>query len=320
MIKISALKKSFNDDVILRNINLDIKKGDIYGLVGASGAGKSTLLRCINGLIEYDSGEITVDGINLNDLRDQEILDFRKDIGMVFQQFSLLDRLTVLENVALPMKCCKYTREEREKKSLELLDLVGILDKKDNRPNELSGGQKQRVAIARALSLDPKILLFDEATSALDPNTAKSILNLVRKINEEFGITVIVVAHQMEVVREVCNKMALLKNGELITDGDVTDIFMNEPSELRELLGRDENEILPTEGVNLKLIIKDADDMYIFSDITRDTSVRCKVVWGGMDKYRDKVNGSFVINISSAEEKIVKEYLKTRNIQFKTAI
>jgi D-methionine transport system ATP-binding protein len=233
MIKIAALKKSYDKDVILENINLNIKKGDIYGLVGASGAGKSTLLRCINGLVGYDSGSLVVDGVDLKKLNNEELMEFRKNIGMVFQQFSLLERLTVYENVDLPMKCCKYSKEDRQKKVNELLDLVGLLDKKDSRPGELSGGQKQRVAIARALTLDPKILLFDEATSALDPNTANSILHLVRKINEEFGLTVIVVAHQMEVVRKVCNKMALLKDGELIADGEVTDIFMNEPEELR---------------------------------------------------------------------------------------
>jgi len=320
MIKIAALKKSYDKDVILENINLNIKKGDIYGLVGASGAGKSTLLRCINGLVDYDSGSLVVDGVDLKKLNNEELMEFRKNIGMVFQQFSLLERLTVYENVDLPMKCCKYSKEDRQKKVNELLDLVGLLDKKDSRPGELSGGQKQRVAIARALTLDPNILLFDEATSALDPNTANSILHLVRKINEEFGLTVIVVAHQMEVVRKVCNKMALLKDGELIADGEVTNIFMNEPKELRELLGKDSDEVLPSDGVNIKIVIRNPEDKYIISDISRDTNIRCKIVWGGMDKYRDEVNGSFIINLALEDMTILKKYLEDKGIQFDEAI
>ncbi|WP_024621932.1 methionine ABC transporter ATP-binding protein [Metaclostridioides mangenotii] len=320
MIKIAALKKSYDKDVILENINLNIEKGDIYGLVGASGAGKSTLLRCINGLVDYDSGSLVVNGVDLKKLNNEELMEFRKNIGMVFQQFSLLERLTVYENVDLPMKCCKYSKEDRKKKVNELLDLVGLFDKKDSRPGELSGGQKQRVAIARALTLDPKILLFDEATSALDPNTANSILQLVRKINEEFGLTVIVVAHQMEVVRKVCNKMALLKGGELIANGEVTDIFMNEPEELRELLGKDTDEVLPSDGANIKIVIKNPEDKYIISDITRDTNIRCKIVWGGMDKYRDEVNGSFIINLALKDMNKLKKYLEDKGIQFDEAI
>lgn len=320
MIKIAALKKSYDKDVILENINLNIEKGDIYGLVGASGAGKSTLLRCINGLVDYDSGSLVVNGVDLKKLNNEELMEFRKNIGMVFQQFSLLERLTVYENVDLPMKCCKYSKEDRKKKVNELLDLVGLFDKKDSRPGELSGGQKQRVAIARALTLNPKILLFDEATSALDPNTANSILQLVRKINEEFGLTVIVVAHQMEVVRKVCNKMALLKGGELIANGEVTDIFMNEPEELRELLGKDTDEVLPSDGANIKIVIKNPEDKYIISDITRDTNIRCKIVWGGMDKYRDEVNGSFIINLALEDMNKLKKYLEDKGIQFDEAI
>jgi len=320
MIKIAALKKSYDKDVILENINLNIEKGDIYGLVGASGAGKSTLLRCINGLVDYDSGSLVVNGVDLKKLNNEELMEFRKNIGMVFQQFSLLERLTVYENVDLPMKCCKYSKEDRKKKVNELLDLVGLFDKKDSRPGELSGGQKQRVAIARALTLDPKILLFDEATSALDPNTANSILQLVRKINEEFGLTVIVVAHQMEVVRKVCNKMALLKGGELIANGEVTDIFMNEPEELRELLGKDTDEVLPSDGANIKIVIKNPEDKYIITDITRDTNIRCKIVWGGMDKYRDEVNGSFIINLALKDMNKLKKFLEDKGIQFDEAI
>lgn len=320
MIKIAALKKSYDKDVILENINLNIEKGDIYGLVGASGAGKSTLLRCINGLVDYDSGSLVVNGVDLKKLNNEELMEFRKNIGMVFQQFSLLERLTVYENVDLPMKCCKYSKEDRKKKVNELLDLVGLFDKKDSRPGELSGGQKQRVAIARALTLNPKILLFDEATSALDPNTANSILQLVRKINEEFGLTVIVVAHQMEVVRKVCNKMALLKGGELIANGEVTDIFMNEPEELRELLGKDTDEVLPSDGANIKIVIKNPEDKYIISDITRDTNIRCKIIWGGMDKYRDEVNGSFIINLALEDMNKLKKYLEDKGIQFDEAI
>ena len=184
MIEIQHLGKSWADGgEVLKDISLDIADGEMYALVGRSGAGKSTLLRCINGLTDYQSGSMVVDGHEIKDMPYKEIRELRRQIGMVFQQFSLLERETVYNNVALPMKCWGYKSEEIDKKVMSLLELVGLADRKDARPRGLSGGQKQRVAIARALTMDPKILLCDEATSALDPKTTSSILDLLMEIN-----------------------------------------------------------------------------------------------------------------------------------------
>ena len=208
MIEIKNLKKVWDGDTdpVLNDINLTIQDGEIYALVGRSGAGKSTLLRCINGLTSYQEGSVTVNGVEIKDLDDKEMREMRRHMGMIFQQFSLLERDTVYNNVALPMKCWGYSKEEIDKKVMELLDLVGLTEKKNAKPRNLSGGQKQRVAIARALTMEPNILLCDEATSALDPKTTNSILDLLMEINERIGITVIIVTHQMEVVRKACPK------------------------------------------------------------------------------------------------------------------
>ena len=192
MIEITNLQKTFEDSdlTVLKDISLKIEDGDIYGLVGRSGAGKSTLLRCINGLTGYQKGNLKVDGCEVKELSGIRLREFRKNIGMIFQQFSLLERKTVYENVALPMECWGWTRQKRDQKVKELLELVGLKEKMNVKPRTLSGGQKQRVAIARALTMDPKILLCDEATSALDPKTTNSILDLLLKINKELKITI----------------------------------------------------------------------------------------------------------------------------------
>ena len=211
MIKIKNLNKYYGDVQILKNVDMEISKGEIFGIIGHSGAGKSTLLRCINGLEDYRDGSLTVEGQEVKGLNEKEIRELRKDLGMIFQHFSLLERKTVFENVALPLECFKYPKEEIEKKVMNLLELVGLADKKDAKPRNLSGGQKQRVAIARALALEPKVLLCDEATSALDPNTTKSILALLQDINEKLNITIILVTHQMEVVKQICTKVAVME-------------------------------------------------------------------------------------------------------------
>ena len=206
MIEITNLEKNFGDLEVLKKINLKIMDGEIYGLVGVSGAGKSTLLRCINGLESYSNGSLKVNGTEVKDLDKKQKKIFQKNIGMIFQHFPMLTRKTVYDNIAFPMKCWKYGKKEIDQRVKELAEIVGITDKLGEKPANLSGGQKQRVAIARALSMNPKILLSDEATSALDPKTTQSILALLKEINEKLGITIIIVTHQMEVVRQVCQK------------------------------------------------------------------------------------------------------------------
>lgn len=237
MIRAKDISKMFGDLRVLSGVNLHIKKGSIYGLAGRSGAGKSTFLRCINGLEPYDSGALLVDGVEVNRLKETELREFRKNVGMVFQNFSLLERLSVYENVALPLRCWKYKTAIIDKKVREFLGLVGLSQKIKQKPRELSGGQKQRVAIARALSLEPDILLCDEATSALDPKTAQEILSLLRTINSQMGITIIMVSHQMSVLSSTCDEMAILENGRVDSQGPVKQLIAQQPLSLRNLLG-----------------------------------------------------------------------------------
>lgn len=298
MIEISHLGKSWADGGdVLKDISLDIAEGDMYALVGRSGAGKSTLLRCINGLTGYQSGSVVVDGHEIKDMSYKDIRELRRQIGMVFQQFSLLERESVFNNVALPMTCWGYQREEIEKKVMSLLELVGLADRRDDRPRSLSGGQKQRVAIARALTMDPKILLCDEATSALDPKTTNSILDLLMKINRETGITIVIVTHQMEVVRKACQKACILERGVITDMGDVLDIFYKRPASLLRLLGEDQSQ-LPSEGVNLR-VAYDAtgDGAGFFDSFSRETGFVPAVVDGGIQNFRNKATGLFTLNV-----------------------
>lgn len=235
------IRKTFDGhNHVLNDINFHIEAGDIYGLVGRSGVGKSTLLRCINGLSNYQDGSLQVMNREISSLSYNELREFRKNIGMIFQHFSLLERRTVRKNIAIPMECWGYSKAEIDSKVESLLQLVDLSDKADAKPRHLSGGQKQRVAIARALSLDPKILLCDEATSALDPNTTKSILDLLYRINQNSGITIVLVTHQMEVVKRICNKLSIMEAGSIAISGSVDEVFKTESSSLKNLLGIDD--------------------------------------------------------------------------------
>ncbi|KXU16569.1 Methionine ABC transporter ATP-binding protein [Streptococcus oralis] len=223
---VTKIFKTKNQQVTaLDSVSLEIEKGDIYGIIGYSGAGKSTLLRTVNGLEKPEKGQVKVDGKLLNDLSEKELNDLRKNIGMVFQHFSLLESRTVSQNIALPLVLSKKDKNFIKLRVNELLDFVGLSDKKDVPVNKLSGGQKQRVGIARALATQPDILLCDEATSALDPKTTLSILQLLKKINQEFGITILLITHEMEVVKEICNKMAVMEDGKIVEHGNVVDLF-----------------------------------------------------------------------------------------------
>ena len=229
MIEIQHLTKRFATKsgtvVALKDINLTIHDGDIYGIIGMSGAGKSTLVRCINMLERPDEGSVAVGGRQMQQLSAVELRAARRDITMIFQQFNLLMQRTCLRNIMFPMELSKTPKDKAEARARELLELVGLPDKADAYPAQLSGGQKQRIAIARALATDPKVLLCDEATSALDPNTTHAILQLIQKINRELGITVVVITHQMSVVEEICNRVAILDEGTVVEEGAVQEIF-----------------------------------------------------------------------------------------------
>ena len=314
MIKINNVHKSFNGIEVLKDITLEIKKGEVFGLVGHSGAGKSTLLRCINGLETYDKGSILVNEYEeVKALSNKSVRSFRKKLGMIFQHFSLLERRNVYDNVALPLECWGYSKADIDKRVSELLELVGLSDKKKSKPRELSGGQKQRVAIARALALNPNILLCDEATSALDPNTIKSILALLRDINEKLGITIIIVTHQMEVVKEICQRVAIMEGGQVIAVGKTEDLFLKNSKALKTLIG--EEEILPNEGINIRLFFpKDNSNDSIITAMARELDIDFSIVWGKLERFRDDVLGSLVINIKENQKDEVVKYLTSKNM------
>ena len=229
MVELKHVSKIFQtadgDFQALKDVNLSIPDGEIYGIIGMSGAGKSTLVRCINMLERPTEGEVLINGQNLCTMSEKELRQQRRDITMIFQQFNLLMQRTCLKNVCFPMEISGVPKAEAVKRGMELLELVGLPDKANAYPAQLSGGQKQRVAIARALATNPKVLLCDEATSALDPDTTRSILSLIREINQKLGITVVVITHQMSVVEAICDRVAILDGGRVVEEGAVQEIF-----------------------------------------------------------------------------------------------
>ncbi|MCM1063792.1 MAG: ATP-binding cassette domain-containing protein [Eubacterium sp.] len=229
MIQIQNVTKTFlgKDDQVeaLKGINLDIEKGDIYGIIGMSGAGKSTLVRCLNFLEKPTTGTVLIENKDLSAMTEKELRRTRTEIAMIFQHFNLLMQRNVLDNVCFPMEIVGVKKADARKRAMELLEIVGLSEKAKSYPSQLSGGQKQRVAIARALANNPKILLCDEATSALDPTTTKSILQLLQQINKDYGITIVIITHEMSVVQEICSHVAIIDNGELAEHGTVEEVF-----------------------------------------------------------------------------------------------
>lgn len=242
-------------------------------------------------------------------------------MGMIFQQFSLLNRKTVYQNIAVPMQCWNYPKDEIDKKVRDLLELVGLSDKMNAKPRNLSGGQKQRVAIARALSMDSKVLLCDEATSALDPKTTLSILELLKKINKERGITIIIVTHQMEVVRNACNKISILENGEIAAQGETKEIFAQGPKALQNLLG-EENTKLPNTGRNIRIshYVNDISEGKFISQMSTDLNTIFSVIDGQILKYSDDKFGTFTINVTEEQFPIITKYLDDRNYEWREIV
>ena len=313
LIEIRNVNKYFGDTQVLKDINITIKDGEIFGIIGHSGAGKSTLLRCINRLEDFSSGQVLIDGTDVGKLNENDLRDLRKNLGMIFQHFSLLERRIVFENVALPMECFGYSKDQIKTRVEELLDLVGILDKKDDKPRNLSGGQKQRVAIARALTMNPKVLLCDEATSALDPKTTKSILELLRQISGKLGITIIMVTHQMEVIKQICTRTAIMDAGRVVEMGDTEEVFLKSNKAIRKLLG-EENIVLP-QGNNLKLLFtNDKSNEAIITSMARELNIDVSIIYGRLEKFRDDILGSLIINIPDGYVDSVKDYLNRHDM------
>lgn len=261
------ISKDVNVDA-LQDINLEIEQGDIYGIIGMSGAGKSTLVRCLNYLEKPTKGEVWIEGKELGGMTEKELLKQRKDIAMIFQHFNLLMQKNVVDNVCFPLLIQGVKKKEARKRAKELLDIVGLKEKELAYPAQLSGGQKQRVAIARALASDPRILLCDEATSALDPQTTAAILELLKDINRRFGITIVIITHQMSVIRKICSHVAIMAQGQLKEKGRVEDIF-NHPKtkEARELILRDiEDEKQENESDLKDKLMEDKKIRIVFSE------------------------------------------------------
>ncbi|MCR5633077.1 MAG: ATP-binding cassette domain-containing protein [Eubacterium sp.] len=240
MIKLENVTKTFkvkkNIVTAVNNVSLEIEKGEIFGIIGFSGAGKSTLVRCMNLLEVPTSGSVFFDGHNLVEASSKELRGYRRKIGMIFQQFNLLEQRTVLANICFPLELEGVKKNEAQDRARKLLELVDLSDKENAYPSQLSGGQKQRVAIARALATNPEVLLCDEATSALDPLTTSGVLSLLKKINKELGVTIVVITHEMRVVEEICDRVAIMKSGVVEEIGSVRDIFQNPQSETSKIL------------------------------------------------------------------------------------
>ncbi len=279
MIELKGVSKTFNSSNInvdaVKNVNITIEDGDIYGIIGLSGAGKSTLVRCINCLEKPTSGQVLFDGVDLAAISKKELRQKRHLISMIFQGFNLLSQRTALKNVCYPLEIIGTPKNEAVKKAKELLKLVDLEDREDSYPAQLSGGQKQRVAIARALATDPKVLLCDEATSALDPNTTRSILALLKRINEQMGVTIVVITHEMKVVEQICNKVAVLENGVVAEKGPVKDVFMNPKSEIaKELIlpqGKSVKEIKG--GRKIRIVF---DGLSTFEPVISNLTLECQ--------------------------------------------
>lgn len=309
MIEIEKLGKYFGDHKVLSDISLKVEKGDVFGIVGHSGAGKSTLLRCLNGLEKYDEGSVKVGGKEVSGLSDHELKELRRDMGMIFQNFNLMNRKDVFENILFPLKVWGIPRAEAEKRAGELLELVGLTGKKHEKVRSLSGGQKQRVGIARALALNPEILLCDEATSALDPKTTISILELLMDINKKLNVTIVVVTHQMEVVKMICNKVIILDGGKIAASGDTDSLFLAPGKEMRKLI-TDDYAVIPS-GTNIRLMFpREIANEAIITRMARELNINFSVVGGRIERYRDSVMGFLIINTADKEVPNVEAWLK----------
>lgn len=325
MIKIVDVTKKYDSVTAVKQANLHIAKGEIFGIIGYSGAGKSTLLRCINLLERPSSGKILVDNKDLTQLTDEEVRKERLKIGMIFQHFHLISSKKVYDNIAFSLKAAGKSKDEIKKRVPELLDMVGLTDRADHYPAQLSGGQKQRVGIARALANDPKVLLCDEATSALDPTTTDSILALLKKINEELGITIVLITHEMEVVQEVCDRVAVMEDGEVVEVADIYDIFAEPQKDITKQFVRTiQNLILPKrllanrKGTIVQIIFRgDSAEESIISETFTKYDVEINILHGQIVYIQDQPLGSLIIEIIGDESEIRKsiDYIHKRTSQ-----
>ena len=298
----------------LNNINLTIEQGDIYGIIGMSGAGKSTLIRCLNRLDTPTDGQVLIDGQNILAMSKKQLLQTRRRMAMIFQQFNLLMQKSVARNVRYPLEIAGAPKKQANERVMELLKIVGLEEKANAYPAQLSGGQKQRVAIARALASNPEMLLCDEATSALDPMTTQSILELLKKINAELGITVVLITHEMAVIRQICNKVAILDGGKLVEQGTVDDVFMHTKSaadkRLFGILPENEDDV-PTQPALRIVFDGSAADQPVISRLVKDLGFDVNILAADMHQFNGKTYGQMLVARPEdpAELKQVQDYL-----------
>ena len=329
MIELKNLSKTYSSASgsveALRDINLTIEDGEIFGIIGLSGAGKSTLVRCINLLERPTSGQVIIDGKDLTALPRPELLKMRRSISMIFQGFNLLEQRSVLRNVTFPLEIAGVRRQEAREKALRLLKVVGLEDKAGAFPAQLSGGQKQRVAIARALASDPKYLLCDEATSALDPNTTRSILELLRQINRDLGVTIVVITHEMKVIDQICDRVAVIDQSRIAEEGRVSEVFTSPRSQIaRELiLPQDRAAIDTTGGKKLRLIF---DGNYsqepVISRMTLDCQAPVNIIFADTKEYEGIIYGHMIIELPNDEHQAAKiiTWLKNSPVTWKEEV
>ena len=338
MIKFSHVEKTYDSPAgpvpALKGIDLEIAKGEIYGIIGLSGAGKSTLVRCINMLERPTGGKVIVDGQDMTALSDSELREARKHIGMIFQHFNLLSSATVYDNIAFPLKLAGKSDSEIRSKVEPLLKLVGLEQKADQYPSQLSGGQKQRVGIARALASEPKVLLCDEATSALDPQTTKAILELIRDINRKLQLTVVVITHEMQVIKDICDKVAVIDKGVIAEEGTVLEVFTNPQQPITKefisvLLSNDlpaafrggkvsqEPDLEAYMLLRLTFIGESADDPVIADMIRRFPDVETTLLFGNLDHIKSTPFGRMIIGLrgDSARVQAAMAYLDSRELK-----
>lgn len=321
MIEIVNLGKTFEskagETVALKNINLTIEDGDIYGIIGLSGAGKSTLVRCINYLEKPTEGDVFIDGEPLGSVTPLRLRQIRRKVAMIFQQFNLLQQRSVLKNVELAGEISEQTNITE--KAIHLLELVGLGDKLDSYPAQLSGGQQQRVAIARALMSDPKVLLCDEATSALDPETTHSILELLKSLNKELGLTIVIISHQMSVIEAICNKVAIIDKSEIVSNGYLQDVFLSPTNDVAKKLIYSGHVNTGIKGEKfVKLMFTGEVDKPIITDIIQKCNILVSIMYAESKMLNDKLYGQLIFRLPYYDEDIekLKDFLTKEGVSF----
>jgi len=327
MIEIKNLSKTFRTTAgtveALKDISLTVNNGDIYGIIGMSGAGKSTLVRCINMLERPTEGSVIMDGQDLGALTQKELRKVRRDVTMIFQGFNLLMQKNCLRNICFPLELAGVKKDEAKKRAMELLEIVGLPDKAENYPAQLSGGQQQRIAIARALATQPKVLLCDEATSALDPKTTHDILELLKDINERLGITIIIITHQMSVVEEICNRVAILDGGVVAEEGEVSAVFADPQSDAakRLVFPDGEEEVVPANpGERVLRVVFNgamAAGAPLITQMAIDEKIAANILYASTKCLGDKVYGNMLLGLPEEEgtvQRAVKYLTATGNV------